>query len=96
MTCDDNSIANRTERGPANGGEAVISLPQIQFACDLCEERVEVEIETTYLGSQCDFYFDADEWMAENDWMRMDGCEIRCPRHEARPGVPRLRRVPGG
>lgn len=60
----------------------MISLPQIQLACDLCGRLVEVEIDTSYIGSDFDFTFDADEWMEENRWRRLDDCEIACPEHE--------------
>ena len=60
----------------------MISLPQIQLACDLCEKSVEVEIEYSYIGSPSDFYFDADAWMEEHDWRRLDAPnEIACPEH---------------
>lgn len=60
----------------------MISLPQIQLACDICDKRVEVEIEQSYNSS--DFYFDADEWMEEHGWRRLDAPdprEIACPEH---------------
>lgn len=64
----------------------MISLPQVQFACDLCDKRVEVEIEFSYIGDQSEYYFDADDWMEEHGWRRLDApYEIACPEHEAQP-----------
>lgn len=61
----------------------MISLPQIQLACDICDKRVEVEIEQSYIGNSSDFYFDADEWMEEHGWRRClnKPDEIACPEH---------------
>lgn len=65
----------------------MISLPQIQFSCDLCPTRVEVEIGFTFLTGDYDhdpqeFYFDASEWMEEHDWHHLDEPnEIACPEH---------------
>ena len=65
----------------------MISLPQIQFACDICNKRVEVEIEFTFVSGSYfhdpqEFYFDAAEWMEEHGWRRLDEPnEIACPDH---------------
>ena len=71
-------------------------MPQIQFTCDLCDKSVEVEIEFTFVSGSYDrdpqeFFFDADEWMQEHGWRRLDNapdpCEIACPEHtEVDPG----------
>lgn len=61
----------------------MISLPQIQMACDLCGDSVDVEIEMSYISNACDFYFDADEWMAEHGWRRIGVREIQCPEHDS-------------
>lgn len=60
----------------------MISLPQIQIACDRCRKKVEVEIEQVYIDGS-EFTFDADEWLAENGWHRLEDKEIACPRHRA-------------
>ena len=63
----------------------MISMPQIQLACDICDKRVEVEIEQSYIGNSSDFYFDADEWMEEHGWRRLENApdqrEIAWPDH---------------
>ena len=65
----------------------MISLPQIQLACDLCGKRVEVEIEFTFAGGSYDrdpqeFFFDAGEWMEEHGWQHLsEPNEIGCPEH---------------
>lgn len=61
----------------------MISLPQVQFACDLCDKRVEVEIEFSYIDNPSEYYFVADDWMKEHGWRRLDEPnEIACPEHE--------------
>lgn len=58
----------------------MISLPQIQFACDVCNASIEVEVDGSCFPDVKDFYFDADEWMEENGWARMSHSgEVRCP-----------------
>ena len=68
----------------------MISMPQIQLQCDICDRSVEVEIEFTFAAGSYDrdpqeFFFDASEWMEEHGWRRCanapDPNEIACPEH---------------
>ena len=68
----------------------MISLPQIQFTCDICDKTAEVEIEFTFVTGSYDrdpqeFVFDAGEWMKEHGWRHClnapDPNEIACPEH---------------
>lgn len=68
----------------------MISLPQVQIACDLCGKHVEVEIEPAFIGGETDFYFDVDEWMEEHGWRRLTApYEVACPKHRAETGPPK-------
>ncbi len=64
----------------------MISMPQIQLQCDICDRSVEVEIEFTFAAGSYDrdpqeFFFDLGEWMEEHTWRRClnKPDEIACP-----------------
>ena len=66
----------------------MISMPQIQLQCDICDRSVEVEIEFTFVTGSYDrdpqeFFFDLAEWMEEHGWRRClnKPDEIACPEH---------------